>query len=155
AEPNFYFARYEDIVADPEKELGKMLDFLELPYEPAVARGSGNKEGVPEREYPWKARALEAISPNRVGLFHRELGRPQLEVLERLGGSMLQSLGYRLTTTGKGPLPLNVLLSLSLDMVKLVWRMPWQSVFNEFLSRLVSDGTQDALTASSCPPAPA
>ena len=155
AGPNLYFARYEDIVADPEEQLGRILRFLELPYEPAVARGSGNKEGVPEREYAWKARALEAISTARVGLFQRELGAAQLEVLERLGGNTLQSLGYRLTTDGKAGLPLNVLLSLSLDTIKLVWRLPWQSVLNEFLGRLFSNRSDDGLALSSCPPAPA
>jgi len=155
AGPNLYFARYEDIVADPEEQLGRMLRFLELPFEPAVARGYGNKEGVPEREYAWKARALEAISTARVGLFQRELGAAQLEVLERLGGSTLQSLGYRLTTDGKAGLPLNLLLSLSLDTVKLVWRLPWQSVLNEFLGRVFSRRSDDALPLSSCPPAPA
>src|SRR5207302_4490013 len=47
AHPNFYFARYEDIVANPEKEFSGILQFLDLPYEQAVAHGCGNIEGVP------------------------------------------------------------------------------------------------------------
>ena len=30
---------------------GGILHFLDLPYEPAVAEGCGNREGIPEREY--------------------------------------------------------------------------------------------------------
>ena len=82
--PNLYFARYEDIVAHPERELGGILDFLGLPYEPAVARGCGNREGIPEREYAWKGRALKEITPERVGVFRDELDDFQLEMLERL-----------------------------------------------------------------------
>lgn len=128
---DLYFARYEDIVADPERELGGILQFLGLPYEPAVARGCGNREGVPDREFPWKSRALERISAERVGVFRRELGASEIETLERLGRHALTSLGYQLTADGKKRLSLGFLLKLSFNVSKLFYRLPWHAVVRE------------------------
>jgi hypothetical protein len=134
--PHLFFVRYEDVVAAPEKELRKILHFLELPYEPAVAEGCGNREGVPEREYAWKERALQKITRDRVGAFRSELTRAQIAILERLGKHALTSLGYELITDGKAPLPPGFFLSLPFRMAHFVCRLPWQSVVKELLNRI-------------------
>ena len=133
--PDLYFVRYEDVVADPEREFAGMLRFLGLPYEPAVARGWGNKEGIPEREYPWKKRALGRITRDRVGVFRRELSAAQVEVLERLGRHALPSLGYDLLTGGRGPLSPGLLLKLSWSLLRLAYRLPWHAVVHEVFGR--------------------
>jgi hypothetical protein len=133
--PGLYFSRYEDIVADPRRELGGILRFLGLPDEPAVAEGWGNTEGVPEREYAWKARALEPITTDRVGLFRRELTPAQVAVLERLGGSALLSLGYDLLTDGCRPLPPGLFVKVPFHLSKLLYRLPWPQVVQELLAR--------------------
>jgi hypothetical protein len=97
--------RYEDLVTAPEEELRKVLAFLGLPYEPQVAEGYGNTEGIPGWEYPWKARALEPISSARVGLWRNELTTEQVGILERWGGAALRGLGYELATGQRRPLP--------------------------------------------------
>jgi hypothetical protein len=136
AHPSFYFARYESIVASPEKELGGILQFLGLPYEPAVAYGWGNREGVPEREYPWKEQALHKITDDRVGVFQRELTRKQIAILERLGRQALSSLGYELTTDGRQALSPGFFLSFSYHFLRFATRLPWNSVLWEVLIRL-------------------
>jgi hypothetical protein len=151
--PNLYWVRYEDIVADPERELGKVLNFLELPYEPAVAEGCGNREGVPEREYGWKKRALGQITDNRVGSFHRELTASQVAILERLGKNTLCSLGYELTTDGAAALSPRFLLSLALRMSRFVYQLPWQSVINELLSRATRDTADEPAEVTTAVPA--
>jgi hypothetical protein len=129
--PNIYLARYEDIVVNPEKEFASILDFLALPYEPSVAHGSGNSEGIPQREYPWKATALQKISPSRVGSFQSELSRTQIAILERLGQHALSSFGYPLLTDGKNPLSFGFLLNLSCRMAMFLAQMPWYSLMQE------------------------
>jgi hypothetical protein len=131
--PNLYFARYEDIVADPEKELGGMLRFLGLPYERSVAEGHGNSEGIPQREYAWKGRALKRISTDRVGLFQQELSDDQVEILERLGNRALPALGYPLLTGGTRALSLGFWCSLGWQLARLVCRLPWHSVVHELV----------------------
>jgi hypothetical protein len=136
--PNFHFARYEDVVADPRGKFADILDFLDLPNDAAVAEGSGNREGVPEREHAWKMRALERITTERVGVFRGELTLDQIEILERLGRRTLPELGYELLTGGRKPLPLDFLLRLSFEMSKFVYRLPWQSIGMELLNRSIS-----------------
>jgi hypothetical protein len=133
--PHLYVARYEDIVANPARELAAILSFLDLPYEPDVAEGHGNREGIPEREYAWKERALEKINTSRVGIFRRELTNAQIESLERLGGHALSSLGYDLVSDGKRSLSLDFVLRLGCNISRLVARLPWHSVVNELLGR--------------------
>ncbi len=134
--PNVYHARYEDIVNDPEHEFGSILNFLGLPNEPAVAHGFGNREGIPEREYGWKERALEKITRQRVGVFCDELSQQELETLERLGRHMLTAHGYPLFTNGERPLSARFLLKLSFNLSRFVSQLPWDLVARELLSRL-------------------
>jgi hypothetical protein len=133
--PNLYFARYEDIVADPEKELGGILGFLGLGYEPAVGQGWGNREGIPEREFAWKERAVQKITSERVALFRRELTDRQIAALEYLGRNALPALGYELLTDGRGPLTPWLLLKMTWNLSRFLYRLPWRSMLNEALAR--------------------
>ncbi len=150
---NMYFVRYEDIVADPEAELSKVLEFLELPYESSVARGCGNRDGIPEREYGWKERALGRISTDRVGAFQSQLSESDVAVLERLGKTTLRALDYDLVTDGNAPLPPKVLLSLAYQMSRFVIRLPWKSVVNELLSRATRDAAEESTEIAPAVPA--
>ena len=151
---NLYFARYEDMGADPEKRLGGILQFLGLPYERAVAEGWGNCEGVPEREYAWKARALRKISTERIGTFRHELNDEQIAILERLGREALLSLGYPLLTDGKQPLSLSFLLNLSYGFSRFVYRLPWSAVAKELFCRLFADCPPKSSSVPSFVPVP-
>jgi hypothetical protein len=149
--PNFYFARYESIVADPEKELGGILQFLGLQYEPTVAEGWGNREGVPEREY-WKELALHRITGDRVGTFRRELTLEQIEILERLGRPVLQALGYELVTDGRKSLTPAFLLGLSYRFARFATRLPWHSVAWELFVRTCFNRPRSLPSAGSSGP---
>ncbi|HWG46572.1 MAG TPA: sulfotransferase [Gemmataceae bacterium] len=150
---NLYFARYEDIVADPRRQMRGILRFLDLPYEPAVAEGEGNREGIPVREYAWKKRALRKISPERIGVFRQELDAGQIEVLERLGKHALSSLGYSLLTGGDKPLPLSFFVKLSYDLSRFALRLPWHSVLRELVCRLSFGGRPAPLAPAPLSPA--
>ncbi len=152
---NLYFARYEDIVADPRSELARILDFLGLPYEATVTEGHGNSEGVPLREYAWKRRALERIGTARVGVFQHELSMDEIEVLERLGKEPLSALGYSLITDGTRRLPLTLLMKLTLDLTRFAIRLPRCSVLRELACRLSPDGKPTPSLATPVVPAPA
>ncbi len=137
---NVYFARYEDLVADPDREFGRMLDFLDLPFEPAVTHGFGNREGIPEREFPWKARALERISDSRVGIFRQELLPEQIALLERLGRDALPALGYPFLIGPRQQLSPVFAARVVWNFAKLVYALPWHSIANEFLGRSILCG---------------
>ncbi len=149
--PGVRFARYEDIVADPAGEFADILDFLGLTYEPAVAEGWGNREGVPAREFGWKGRALQRITAERVGVFRNELSDGEIANLERLGRRTLSALGYRLLTDGRNPLSVPFLLRLSLETSKFVCRLPWPSVGRELLNRAVPRKSEERAAAPNSP----
>ena len=130
-QPNMLFVRYEDVVSRPSEELGRVLGFLGLEYEPQVADGYGNREGIPEREYAWKKRALEPITADRVGLWRRELSDRQIERLERFGGNALDDLGYERVTDASGSLSLWDRLRLSCDLIQSAWQLPIGALANE------------------------
>jgi hypothetical protein len=152
--PNLYCVRYEDLVTNPKKELAAILDFLCLSYEPAVAEGAGNLEGIPRRELPWKGRALERITTQRVGVFRQELTRDQIERLERLGKEVLPALGYPLLTGGKRALSFAFLLSLGQNLARLLWRLPSDALVKELLCRLYSGGSTGRSSPGSLLPTP-
>ncbi len=91
--------RYEDLVTAPESWLRAITGFLGLDYEPEMARGSGNRRGIPDFEMGYKKQAIHPISTHRVGNWHRELSPGQVGRLERMGGRVLQALGYDLAAT--------------------------------------------------------
>ena len=134
--PNLYFARYEDIVADPEREFRAILRFLGADYEPAVATGHGNREGVPDREMAWKGRALQPITTGRIGAFRSELSDDQVEILERLGRDALPALGYALLTDGERPLSPALYTRLAYGLTRFACRLPWRAIVRELVSRL-------------------
>jgi hypothetical protein len=145
---NLLFARYEDIVAQPERELRRMVHFLELPYEPAVAQGCGNLEGIPRREYAWKERALQKISRDRVGAFRDELSDHQIALIERLGRHALPALGYELLTDGNSPFPPGFFLSLAYNAARLAYRLPWRALVKELVCRLFSGRSIDRVRSA-------
>ena len=149
--PNTYFARYEDIVADPEKEFKAILHFLGADYEPAVAAGWGNREGVPQREMAWKSRALQPITNERIGVFRKELTGDQIAILERRGRDALPSLGYPLLTGGERSLSPAFYLHLAYNLARFVGRLPWNSVAKELVSRLFSGVSTDRRVSAVAP----
>jgi hypothetical protein len=104
---NLLCIKYESLVTEPESQLRNAAEFLSLSYEPAMAEGSGNREGIPEWEYGWKSRALDKITPARVARWRGELSPGDIMHLERWGGTALKSLGYELVTDGNQRLPVS------------------------------------------------
>lgn len=105
-EPQRIFrVRYEDLVKHPEGNLRRILEFLDLEYEPSVAEGSGNREGVPDYELSYKGRALQPISTDRIGKWKETLSKDQIVRLERWGGWALQELQYDCIKDARAFLP--------------------------------------------------
>jgi hypothetical protein len=134
---NVHLARYEDVVANPEREFTSILNFLDLPYERDVAEGYGCTEGIPKREYAWKANALEKITSRRVGTFQSELSHAQIALLERLGHRTLESFGYTLLTDGRNSLSLRFVVDLAARMGVFLTHLPWYSLAQEIGEQIV------------------
>ncbi len=73
--------RYEDLIADPEKELRRVCEFIELDFDPAMT-------DPPDRD-----RIEGALGP--IGSWRERLEPDQLGAFEEVAGPMLDELGYR------------------------------------------------------------
>ena len=87
----FLVVRYEDLVAQPEKTLVSVMDFLGLPFE-AGGLVPGPPDVVLRRSLEWKGLALGPIDRNLAQ--HRRRSAGDLDLLNDVLGPVLKRLGY-------------------------------------------------------------
>lgn len=110
--------RYEGLILDTEPTLRGVLDFYELPWDPAVLdyhersaeRLKEMKRELPdqgkrttlsvERRMMTHARTTEKPDPRRVSRWRESMDRADRETFESIAGDLLNELGY---VTGDGP----------------------------------------------------
>jgi hypothetical protein len=84
--PRYCEIRYEDLTAEPETSLGRLCNFLDVSYEPAILK--------PARVRPqMTGSSMAEIAPNQrraQGYFARSV----LEKMERVAGQVLAECGY-------------------------------------------------------------
>jgi hypothetical protein len=105
--------RYEDLVTDPEPHLRTICEFVELEFDPAMLRHSegaearlaelGGLEAVGGRQArdaderaSAHARAKEAASTARIGIWRTEMDEADRHEFEAVAGDLLRDLGYDL-----------------------------------------------------------
>jgi hypothetical protein len=115
----------------PEMRQAGLRWFLGLAYEPPVAEGYGNREGIPERELAWKARALDPIRPERTGIWRRELSGRQIQWLEHLGGRELTREGYALVGANRARFSPALATALTWGLSRLVLHLPMACLAQE------------------------
>jgi hypothetical protein len=83
-------ARYEDLVAEPERVVGGICDFARLPFEPAMLDYAG---AVDVSGKPHQQRLLQAPTA-RVRDWRTEMPEQDVRAFERVAGDLLAELGY-------------------------------------------------------------
>jgi hypothetical protein len=93
--PDRYFeVRYEALTAEPELWLRRICEFAGLEFDPAVLQ-SGHRQM--QAEAASGGSAEHSGFRTNSGKWRRYFAAPQLARLERIGGSMLDDLGYETT----------------------------------------------------------
>jgi len=94
-DPRYYELKYEDLVMHTEETLRRLLDFLELPWEPQVMSfhqvQSTSRDPVKFAQNPEATRPLQSSS---IGRWKRDLSEADLARLLRACGPLLRQLGY-------------------------------------------------------------
>ena len=103
--------RYEDLVADPEPQLRRICELIELDFDPAMLRHDEGAEGrlaelgdldaeggrrardAGERARS-HSRAKEPASTSRIGAWRTEMESGDRHEFEAVAGSLLRDLGY-------------------------------------------------------------
>lgn len=84
--------RYEDLLAEPERELRRLCDFCDLEFTPQMLKGG--RFDVPD--VTQHQHALVGMPPvcTRANAWERELTPRQIEIFEAVAGEILDLLGY-------------------------------------------------------------
>jgi hypothetical protein len=84
--------RYEDLVSDPETTLGRICEFVGLPFSQKMV--GGNALAIPA--YTKKQHLLvgTAPDPRRISAWRAKLSNREVELFEHHAGDMLKILGY-------------------------------------------------------------
>jgi len=116
-DPRFLLLRYEDLIANTARELGKVVDFLHLSAGPAqiaqaVERSSADRMRKLEQQQPDKhglfkgsRRDLSFVRAASSGGWRSGLPAPMVAKIETAWGPLMQHLGYELSshsTSGVG-----------------------------------------------------
>ncbi len=95
----FYSLSYESLISDPETELKKLSDKLGLKYFPGLLSYylSDESQRTASSGEMWR-NVNKPIIKNNIGKFHHNLSSDEITVFEKVAGSMLERLGYKLET---------------------------------------------------------
>ncbi len=94
----FYLLRYEDLVAQPESELKKLLHFLKLPWDDTLMNYHRKTKKLlgqlPGRLTPYLANLDQPVNPSRIGQWKTFLSKKQVKIAEAICSDLGSSLGY-------------------------------------------------------------
>jgi len=105
---SFYFIRYEDLVTDPELQLGKLCKFLEIPYVADVFDFYKKKEEA-ERKYPVDVlekhhkSLFNPVNTSRIGRWEKSLSQRQVRMADLVAGRYAEIAGYTRKYRGFSP----------------------------------------------------
>lgn len=111
-QPFYLEVRYEDLIADPVRELRRICEFIDLPYdsrmleyhqtarrrlEEVVTRHAADGRVIITKDERLHLHRFTSQPPeaSRVGRWRSELSRDQVAAYEAVAGELLEELGYQ------------------------------------------------------------
>jgi hypothetical protein len=86
--------RMEDLIANPPAVVGRVMDFLELPFEPAQLSATSHRQVFPEREREFKAESQQPINPQKISCFRTEGTPDEIRLMDLILARDLSALGF-------------------------------------------------------------
>jgi hypothetical protein len=96
----YHQVRYEDLVAEPERYLRGICDFLGEDYDPAMARPCEVAEVAVPTYKTWHTLTRSDVTTERVSSWQRRLTAEEIVRCEAVFGVRLERFGYRPSTAG-------------------------------------------------------
>jgi len=94
--------RYEDLVADPERQLRRMLEFLLLPWDDAVLNyAERGLTRVPSGSHAIHGNVARA--PTKTRDWREQMSREDLEAVEAIAGDVMTEMGYERAVESPSP----------------------------------------------------
>ncbi len=91
----FHVLRYEELVQDPRRVLGKLMQFLDEPWDEAMlAHASGGSPFRDATRFAQSPEALAAVSAASIGRWQRDLDADERKEFKQIAGPLLIELDY-------------------------------------------------------------
>lgn len=98
---SFYELRYEDLVADPVRELTALCGFLDEEYDPAMAHPAEVAAVAVPGHKTWHERTRSPVSEARVGSWKQRLTDAEIALCEVLLAERLNACGFDVSGEGR------------------------------------------------------
>ena len=97
--PHYLESRYENLVLDPQTELKRVCEFIELPYDPAMLNFTETRGAVLRHNKPIKGDDIhplitQKLQTTRIGRWKTDMAKSDRRQFEKVAGKMLVELGY-------------------------------------------------------------
>lgn len=112
--------RYEELVADPEGQVRRMCEFLELEYDPRMLEIQRANSSYVRQD---QERTRKGISMQSVERWRTELTTPELWILEKVCAETMRRLGYERVGPRPGLRDLPGLLAAGFQLVPRMYNM--------------------------------
>ena len=90
--------RYEDLLAEPERELQRVCQFLGETYDPAMLQFQKiSHQTVPEYKMDWHSATREPLNTSSIGRWDKDLSKEEVSIVEWATGKEMVQLGYTLS----------------------------------------------------------
>ncbi|WP_176957525.1 sulfotransferase [Mariprofundus sp. KV] len=124
ADDHVAFLKYEELLTNPETELQKVCDFLNLEFEASMLQYhtmNKQKELVPHSRVEWgHQNTLSPVMKNNFNKWARELAPERIELIECFSTKQLERMGYQKQFQGRR-LSTNALILLMNNFSRLAW----------------------------------
>lgn len=93
--------RYEDVVADPRKQLERIFQFLGEEVEGScLAVQDTDRRHHYIKSAAWHSSLKDNVTDKKIGIFKKTFNKHEIEIFESIAGNMLETYGYSLETSG-------------------------------------------------------
>lgn len=101
--PRLMTIRYERLATSPEESLREVCCFLDEEFVPAMLVANPNQQELKSRKSPSNSSSFEEITTNSLGRWRKDLSHEELLTCLRVGGPLLETLGYLTDATTAVP----------------------------------------------------
>jgi hypothetical protein len=100
---SYYRLRYEDLLADPSDQLGRLCRYLGEDFDAAMLDYSTAAQDIVPARKSWHARTKGGLDTGRIEAWRRTLAPVEIGLFERVARRGLQRNGYELSGAGTNP----------------------------------------------------
>lgn len=104
----YYRLRYEDLLADPRRELGALCAFLGEDFDEAMLNFSGAAADIVPKRKTWHERTRGQLDPDRIEAWRTDLEPAEIGLFELVARARLRANGYQLSDAGTRPSPVAI-----------------------------------------------